>query len=86
MLDNEGICHISAGTERSVSTAFEFPAYKKSLVVGISSRGNQHTAPRCYSDVGVTGHIINSLAEMKRLREDMQRGPAGLSISLSDLK
>lgn len=86
MLDNEGICHISAGTERSVYAAFEVPAYKKSLVVGSSSRGSQHTAPRCYSDVGVTGHIVNGLAEMKRSREDVQRGPAGLSTSLSDLK
>lgn len=74
VMDNEGICHISTETERSVYAAFEFPAYKKSLVVGISSRGNQHTAPlmlfRCWGDWAYCKH----LAEMERLRHAERTG------------
>lgn len=45
VLDNKRICHINAETERSMYATYEFPAYKKSMVVGITVAEATNTLP-----------------------------------------
>lgn len=65
--------------------AFEVPAYKKSLVVGSSSRGSQHTAPpmlfRCWGDWAYCKRPGRN-EEMKRGRAERTGRTVNLTIRL----